>query len=210
MNLKHKILLSFLVCLLQACATISHDAKVDITLWPVHKATTGNGTNNGVRSRIIDNDGNLYETYWNVSSDAYAQFEKDVGGCGERLKATHLFSRPRPIFQYQHSQLTPSLYSVFIECIYSFGYQFEGKEGYKPNGFKLRLSLSRSYSSRFITPAKTFSVYKKGGVLADFYLDVKQCEAEAVEARTIREGVEAYVEKIDSCLTARDYTLEKS
>lgn len=204
---------------LGACSTPPLDPHVEIFLRPIHLVTTGLDESDLSQMHIIDNDGNLYITYWDAKPADYETFSARALACKNQLSEQRLFVNPLSIADFTTEQITPSVYVPLITCIHAHGYNLVDKTGYTPDSY--RLVFSRAHLSRgdYLPIGASYTLHKPKARYQDVYTDVKMCETLTLNGRKdgaveeiadgfIRASMEVFVNQMKACLTSKSYAIE--
>jgi hypothetical protein len=220
MNIKSLVAYTSICLSLCACTTPQFDTRTDVFLLPVHSITTGLEDSIRKQIPITDNDGNLYVTYWDSGTDDHDTFATNAIACRDKLSEQRLFLKNISIADLSEEQIKPSVYVPFIKCVHALGYNLIDKQGYAPDEYNL--SFSRTHASRgdYLPVGGTYILRKQKIRFLEVYLDVKACEAQALEGKEdaaveeygslyVTVSVEGFAEKIKTCLQSRSYTVEE-
>lgn len=174
-----KIITLVFVTIVAGCASTIMESPVVVHLQPLHGVATGLGEFKYTQAQLLDNDGNLYLTYWNAGNNSEDEFTTNIKFCKKEILSDRIFGKAKTITQIQESQIVPSLYVPFIKCINNFGYRLENKEAVLPK--KYRLSLSRGHSShkRYMPVGGMFYLSKNGSNYLAAYVAVTACKESA-------------------------------
>lgn len=213
-------LLFLTILLLQSCSTILIESPVIITLSPIHDVTVGLNQNNIVQSQLLDNDGNLYSIYWQLGAKKQSELDSTVQICNKQILSKQAFRKTRQLSEIDISELKPSLYKKYVECISNRGFTYVSGEANLPN--KFRLTLYRGHSTRrdYMPVGIIYNISKKGASYVDVFRHTKECSADISRSknRGVKEeyfdsfvsvSIEPYVASVKTCLVKYLYKFDK-
>lgn len=117
--------ITLLLCIitLQSCTKNINKQPVTAYLQPVHTVTMGFNAQDYVPVELIDNDGNMYITYWDIKGVEQAGFNLTVKECRENIKSDRLFNKAIQVSEIKLTNIVPSLFKQFNSCILSKQYE---------------------------------------------------------------------------------------
>ena len=171
-------------------------------------------------TNIVDNDGNLYVTYWDVPKPEKDKFKSNQISC-KKITGPWLFNGwPVYIDHITEKEIKPSNYKIFISCISSFGYEIRKSDGLLPRGYNIKISRPHSKRGQF-TPVGG-NIYIDGNRMKylEVYNQLKSCNTQiktrsgnpVVEQKFkgyIYVSIESYVEELITCATGNPYKIKR-
>ena len=194
------------------------DSNILTTLLPIHPPQMYFVKDNAIDTSILDNDGNLYLTTWDLGDKDPEEFKKTEEMCEKKIYPKTLIKQTTDISELSETDIKPSLFKENGQCFISQGYVLKAKNGFSPDKFKFTVSRSHAKSSFYMPVGGYFYIVKKQAKYIDVYRHVIQCKAEAnqkgIEAEEIYDdsysyvSIEAYFKFMKSCLTKIGYSIE--
>ncbi len=203
---------------LQACAAPHQDSAVYTHLFPIHPEIMSQTESNISEARLLDNDGNMYSTFWDLGSNDEASFVKKLELCDQQIKDRELFRQHVELFQINLSDIQPSLFKEHTRCIEAQGFTLKNKEAFLPTKFMLTIYRGHSKTSNYIPVGGTYYIGKKNTSFLDIYKHVTECTlqikntdgggvVEKYMENATYVSIEPYVALMQSCLTNFGYLI---
>lgn len=205
----------------QSCSTVPIDSHVSVFLKPVHYASLALGANNVQQVQLLDNDGNMYITYWNVNALLLASFNGTVKNCRERIKAKRIFPGSiypgsKSVSELSVDVIVPSVFKEFNLCIREGRYEHQYSDAFSPEKFQLSFFKGHSASDNYLPVGGSYHIYKKGSKFRDALIDVKKCKftldkskkngvSEIYTGGFVYVSIESYVIGMRECLIKDSY-----
>lgn len=212
------LLLAF--TLFQSSSQTNQAANISTRLTAVHPTALYYSGNNEVQTSIIDNDGNMYVTKWDLGNKSSADFEKDIKTCDKNFYPKMIVERALDFNEIKEDDIKPSIFKEHGQCIISHGYTLKEKNGFAPDKFKLSIMRTHSKSSSYIPVGATFYIYKSHAKYIDAYKQLTLCDT---QAKKNNEGIEEeygeeyisvsirpYVNSIKTCFENADYIIQSA
>ncbi len=210
------LLLAFV--LLQSSSQKNQAANISTRLSVVHPVGLYYLTNNQMQTSIIDNDGNMYVTKWDLGSKSLTEFEDDVKSCEKHVHDKIILGRVLDFREIKEDEIRPSVFKEHGQCIISRGYILKEKKGLGPDKFKLSTIRTHSKSSSYIPVGATFHISKSRARYVDAYKQLAICDS---QAKNNNEGIKEeygdeyisvtikpYVDSIKACFENAGYAIE--
>lgn len=208
------------VCFLSACTNVPEKKQNDvlILLTPEHPVSSGLTDANSTQSQLLDNDGNLYITYWDVSKDSAEEFKETEKSCENSLRDDMIFITATSIHDFNATNIRPSLYIPYVKCLLDNNYKLVDKEGFSPESYTLSFYRSHTTTYDYMPVGAMYSIVKKGARYISVYNDLLACEKsildqgggadESSTSYTKSVSIEKYVADFEECMTKKSYTIK--
>ena len=216
--MKYATIFFFMLSLLN-CAGVIEKQSVIVYLQPVHTVTTGFNEGDYVSVELIDNDGNMYITYWDVMDEKITEFNLSIKECRENIRSNKLHNKAIEVSDIKASDIKPSLFKKFNSCILSKHYEHKYSDAFSPTKYKLSIIRSISSAGEYMPVGAKYYVTKNGVKYRDVLVDVKECEL--IINKTEKQGIyeihsvnyshvsiEGYASNMTSCLRKRNYLFD--
>ncbi len=198
------------------CTTINDGSNIVIFLQPLHSASAGIGNFENHQVQLLDNDGNLYLTYWDIDKETTEVFLERKSVCMSELNVNRIFGKAKPISEIDKSQLKPVLYLPLVKCLYGHGYQLVDKDALLPSEFRLSLYRSHSTKGNYVPVGSMYILSKKGASYSDVYTSILGCDKKSKENTNngaeetygsgfISVSIEKYADNMQQCLRLEGY-----
>lgn len=213
-KLPYFLYISFAFVLFQS----AQDSNIHTMLSPVHPFQIYYTKDNAVDTSIIDNDGNMYLTTWELGEKKSDDFEKTQKMCEKKIHRKMIFMNTIDIGTISEDDIKPTLFKENGQCFISQGYGLKAKNGFAPDKFELAISRSHAKSSSYMPVGSSFFIIKKQARYIDVYKDVIKCKIQAEEKNIGAEedysdyytyvSIKSYVDHMKSCLIDANYQIE--
>jgi len=213
--------ITILLCIvtLQSCAENIKNQPVAAYLLPVHTLTTGFNEQDYIPVDLIDNDGNMYITYWDIKGVEQVDFNLLVKECRDDIKSNRLFSKAIQVSEMKLTSIVPSLFKQFNSCIQSKHYEHKYSDAFSPDKYKLSITRPISSSGEYMPVGAKYFLTKKGVKYKNVIIDIKECELEInkTESKGIQEvhsagyshvSIEDYANNMKTCLRKDSYLFD--
>lgn len=198
------------------CTTIHDASNIVIFLQPLHGVSAGIGVFENHQVRLLDDDGNLYVTYWDIDKETTEVFSERKLACMSDLNVNRIFGKAKPISEIDKSQLKSALYLPLVKCLYGYGYQLVDKDALLPSKFRLSLYRSHSTKDNYMPVGGMYILSKRGASYSDVYTSILRCDKKSKENTNngaeetygsgfISVSIEKYADKIQQCLRLEGY-----
>lgn len=216
------ILCAMVLALSVSCAVNKMDEafRIDILLNPKFPVALGLSDTGPSQAQLIDNDGNIYVTYWEVPEQGHEKFSKTVSICKDSLRDQRLFLSAYTIHDYEIEEIQPTLYKPFVRCIHKEGYKPLPNEAYPPEYFELSFSRTHSTKDNYIPVGSKFRIEKTNTPYIEAYKRALSCDREIISAgHGVNESygagyssvsIETYIEEFQTCLESSGFKVEKT
>ena len=220
-----KISLTLLLSLaLVACASkqkfLQEAAMIEIYLSPLIDLYQSNKAlqQSARLAHITDNDGNIYNTYWNVASDSHDSFDEHVEMCKQQLTKLALFPGEIQLSTVDMNQLKPVLYKPFVACILQAGYKLNYSEAFSPLYFHVGLHRTASLNGSYLPLDETLEVSRQRADLGNLYMDTQTCQQQLLAIKQppqieqrVRDAVhiklDPFAQSMKQCLEQKRYSV---
>ncbi|RYY73415.1 MAG: hypothetical protein EOO52_18625 [Gammaproteobacteria bacterium] len=211
--------LSGVICLVFAFVFFqsAKDSDIQTRLSPVHDIEAYYIKKNEEDIPIVDNDGNMYQTIWDVSHLNADEIKETKKMCAKKIFPKMVLNNATEISEILESDIKPSLFKEYGQCFISAGFKLIGKDGFLPDRFLLSMSRKNSKSSSQAVGGH-FYIIKKHAKYIDVYKDVIQCQESAFRNNHGLEefyddtysyvSIKPYINYMKSCLTDTGYTIQ--
>lgn len=190
-------------------------------LTPVHPDSIYQLDNNTMQDSLIDNDGNMYVTTWDLGGKTSDMFLAEQTVCAQKIYEHMILDRAPDIHQIKEEDIKPSLFKEHASCIRANGYALKSKNGFSPDKFKLSIFRSHLKSSDYMPVGRVFYLTKKSAKYIDALRRLNHCSEQARKTdkeKAVEEysdvytyvSIKPYVESIESCMKEAGYTIERS
>lgn len=216
--MKYISILLFIITL-QNCTKNINKQPVAAYLQPVHTVTVGFNEQDYVPVELIDNDGNMYITYWDIKDVEQAGFDLSVKECRKNIESNRLFNKSIQVSEIKLTNIVPSLFKQFNSCILSRHYEHKYSDAFSPDKYRLSITRPISSSGEYMPVGAKYILTKKGAKFKGVVIDVKACELEInkTEKQGINEvnsvrythvSIESYSSSMMSCLRGKSYLFD--
>lgn len=214
-----KYLLSLFVAVFMfGCNHSRVDIPVLVFLDPIQAVETDLGQFEYDQVPLLDNDGNLYLTYWDIGRESVETFSEDITVCESAVVPQSLFRGALSISQIDVGQIKPSRYVPMLKCLYARGYQLKDKKAVLPLAYKVRLVRGHSSSNTYMPVGSTFHIVKDGENYLGAYTAVNVCKVrasrgnnggidEVIGSDFITVSIVTYVDIMKACLAEMSFKL---
>jgi hypothetical protein len=206
------------ICLAFVLFQSANDSKTYTSLTVIHPFQAYYIKDNLVDTSIVDNDGNMYVTTWDLGEKKLEDFETSKKICETKIAPHMIFRIDLDISSFSEPQIKPSLFKENGQCFISQGYVLKAKEGFSPEKFRFSVARTHSKSSSYMPVGGYFYIVKKQARYIDVYKHVIQCKTEAQQKNMGVEeiyddsysyvSIEPYFNYMKSCLAAVGYIIE--
>ncbi len=204
------------IFLLQSCTTPPSGSAIYTHLFPIHPEIMGHTDSNLSEARLLDNDGNMYSTFWDLGTSENAGFIKKVELCNQQVKDRELFRQHVELSHINPNDIQPSLFKEHTRCIESHGFTLKNKEAFLPTKFMLTIYRGHSKTSNYMPVGGTYYIGKKNASFIEVYKHVAECslkiknsEGGGVIEKYVDNAtyvsIEPYLALLQSCLTNFGY-----
>lgn len=201
------------------CTSTRIDTPVIVHLHPLHSSSARLSSTGNSLVQLLDNDGNLYLTYWDKADATKDAFSADIQSCKKHLQDKKIFGKAKTINEIKASDTKPTLYVPLLKCIYNSGYNLSDKAVTRPSKFRLNLSRGYSSSRNYLPVGGKFNLFKKGAEFSEVHQSVKHCDAiasaqpnqginEINDGLFISVSIKVYADTITQCLRDNSYKVE--
>lgn len=192
---------------------------VEAYLQPVHTITAGFNMNKYVSVELLDNDGNMYITYWDVKDINKHDFNLSIKECRKEIQFKRLFNKNRQVSEIKISDIKPSLFKPFNSCLLVKQYEHKSSDAFAPDKYKLTITRAISSSGEYMPVGAKYYIFKNGVKFKGILLDVKKCElvinkmrnqgiSETYSGFYSHVSIEGYANSMTSCLRNNNYLLD--
>jgi len=208
-----------LLFLLQACSTASLESPVSAFLQPIHKTFLSVNEQNYQTADLLDNDGNIYITYWQVGNESLKSFNDTLQECRESIKSKKILHNSTLISEINLEDIKPLLFKEFNLCIGKLRFIHKHSDAFYPEKFKLSIFRGHSTDGQYLPVGSVFYIYKKSTIFKDVLINVKGCEVDIknTDRKGINEiissgysyvSIESYIDIMKLCLERHNYILK--
>ena len=204
--------------LFQSSSETDSSTHIAARLTVVHPLQLYYSTSNERQAFIVDNDGNMYVTKWDLGNKSAAEFEADEKACTKELYQKMILERALDFNEIKEEDIKPSVFKAHGQCIMDRGYTLKEKNSFSPEKFKLSIIRTHAKSSSYIPVGVDFFIVKNHTRYLEAYKQLVLCDAQAknndqgVEEeyveQYIRVSIKPYVDSIKTCFTDAGYTFE--
>lgn len=189
-------------------------------LTPVHPDSVYQLANNMMQDSIVDNDGNMYVTVWDLGEKSSADFLAEQKICHQKIYTRMILDRAFDVSEIREEDIKPSVFKDHGTCIKSSGYTLREKNGFSPDKFKLNIFRSHLKSSTYMPVGAIFYLSKKSARYIDTFKSLNDCSAKAKKldkGGLVEEysdaytyvSIKPYVDSVESCMKDAGYRVEK-
>lgn len=202
--------------IVQSCSSVPIDSHVSIFLQPIHYASLALSANGFQQVQLLDNDGNIYITYWDVNASLLVPFNNTVKNCRERMEAKKIFGHSKNVSDLNVDVIEPSMFKGFNLCIEEEGYAHQYSDAFSPEKLMLSFFKGLSASEDYLPVGGSYYIYKKSNKFRDALVDVKKCKSavdklqnnggdEIHTGNFIYVSIESYIHSMRECLIRYSY-----
>jgi hypothetical protein len=212
--------LCLIFVVLQSSAPSDSATQIITRLSAVHPLKLYYSENNERQAFIVDNDGNMYVTKWDLGTKNSDEFESDISNCDKSVYHKMILEHTLDFKDIKEEEISPSVFKEHGQCIMDRGYTLTEKGGFAPEKFKLSIIRTHSKSSTYIPVGTVFFIAKTHSRYIDVYKHLTWCDAQAKNNNLgivedygnqyIQVSIKPYVDSIKLCFTEAGYTLESS
>lgn len=167
---------------------------------------------------IIDNDGNIYNTYWNKSSLSIEAFTQATEYCRKKLRRERYFPGQIDISKVQVSDFQPVIYKPYVSCVYDYGFELASSEAFTPLNFLVSMHRTTSLTDIYMPVGAVLEVSRPKTELLALFLDVKACRQQLISLHksTLIEthfkgatfvDIEPFAQSLQQCLEQKFYSV---
>ncbi|WP_444995714.1 hypothetical protein [Aliikangiella sp. IMCC44359] len=219
LNLPRLIQLLILI-VLSGCTQKHLSTPITVLLKPIHSVSNVSEDLTLKFVELVDNDGNMYISQWELISLSDNDFSRGVEGCRNKLEKIKLFQTIITISNIDINQIKPSQYKKFTQCIADLKQPFISAQGYSPNKYLLSINRSHSMLGQYMPVGASYYLEQKGIEFKSLYQLTKQCHSQAltINKNGIDESytgnysqvsIKPYVEKLLKCLSKDSIHISK-
>lgn len=212
---------------MSACSTVPVNTPVKVVLTPVHKYSALKPKPKkipGIResdigdSNLLDNDGNEYWQYWDLREKNRSEFRGVVEKCNGAVNKSKIQYNQRALTDINISDIKPSLYKKYVNCIINDGFEYVYGDGFSPVKYRMMISRGVKKYGKYVSLRGEFYLIKKGVYYQDVVKHVKACEKQIQNSKRkgvkdeyfrgyISVSIEPYAKFMMSCLGEYSYTI---
>jgi len=222
MFIKRLIILTTIL-LLQACAA-TIDSSVHVSLQPLHGVARMLSDRNLNQAQLLDNDGNVYSTFWKLDQGEKSGFASVVKKCKGQVYDKIKFGKSLQLSEIERLRiapsLSPSLSKEYAQCISNSGLLLVSEKVFLPAKFRLIMYKGHSAKGNYMPVGAVYHLRKKGATFLDVFQHTKACKAkvfDTVNAAVTEEyfsgyvyvSLESHVEAMRACMTEYAYDLTR-
>lgn len=215
---------AILICLIilffisSGCTTAPPGSAIKVSLKPVHDIVSPVHISGNLPAQILDNDGNLYVSYWNVDPSEIDRFTETVKACHAKIDNALFYSVPPSIDDVSADMLKPIYYKKFNSCIQQSEFSLAFADGFYPKGFNIYIYRAQNSDGSYLPVGGKYFLPTKSKKFEEMLSEVKECDASVQTQKDpgILEqnfsgfsyvNIEHYVESLMSCVSERPYKI---
>ncbi|MCW9047557.1 MAG: hypothetical protein OQK46_05705 [Gammaproteobacteria bacterium] len=208
----------FLSSVIMSVSATSSSKDVSVYLLPKHKTYIGINKDGYNYVELLDNDGNLYVTFWEINETLLTGFKSTVLQCRKQIKKKSLFNKALDVTDINLDNVKPSLFKEFNLCIRDKGYIHKSSDAFFPGSYQVSLSRSHSSTDRYMPVGGSYHITKKNSDFKSVLNGLKLCvdktnhkySSESYEENSTyysQVNIEPYANSLENCLKESAYVV---
>jgi len=211
----------FISVIITSFAPALSSENISVYLQPKHKTYAGFNKHNYHYVELLDNDGNLYVTFWDISEATLNKFKMIVKQCREKIRERRLFNKAQHISDINTDSIKPSLFKEFNLCIREKDFIHKNSDAFYPGSYQLSIYRGHSTTGKYMPVGGSYKITRKNTDYKRVLSDVKICvdktnhnnKSETYEMNSThisQVNIEPFANSIETCLKDISYTVTPS